>query len=206
MQVLVCAFVVYQPENRLLPLWESVIVLCFVVRYFMSILVLQSSWWGGESWLLCLICLPGVSWWLSGSSSWCHGVVCSLWLWYFLIILTYYFLHCSPYNSHHRWLIISTLCYLFLLLIRGPILPIPSTLKHSIFSMQHSQHPHSMAHNTQTKPCYFHYKIPWYILFGDLVGIITIYHSTHLGYYITIKILFSNSLLFWHLKSSPHVP
>ena len=27
----------------LLPLWESVIVLCFVVRYFMSILVLQSA-------------------------------------------------------------------------------------------------------------------------------------------------------------------
>ena len=57
----------------LLPLWESVIVLCFVVRYFMSILVLQSSWWGRESWLLCLICLPGVSWWLGGSSSRCHG-------------------------------------------------------------------------------------------------------------------------------------
>ena len=73
-------------------LWESVIVLCFVVRYFMSILVLQSSWWGRESWLLCLICLPGVSWWLSGSSSRCHGVFCSLWLWYFLIILIYYFL------------------------------------------------------------------------------------------------------------------
>ena len=32
----------------LLPLWESVIVLCFVVRYFMSILVLQSSQWGRE--------------------------------------------------------------------------------------------------------------------------------------------------------------
>ena len=27
----------------LLPLWDSVIVLCFVVRYFMSILVLHSS-------------------------------------------------------------------------------------------------------------------------------------------------------------------
>ena len=27
----------------LLPLWKYVIVLCFVVRYFMSILVLQSS-------------------------------------------------------------------------------------------------------------------------------------------------------------------
>ena len=45
----------------LLPLQGSVIVLCFVVRYFMSILVLQSSWWGRESWLLCLVCLPGVS-------------------------------------------------------------------------------------------------------------------------------------------------
>ena len=75
----------------LLPLWESVIVLCFVLRYFISILVLQSSWWGRESWLLFLICLLGVSWWLSGSSSRCHGVVCSLWLWYFLIILIYYF-------------------------------------------------------------------------------------------------------------------
>ena len=32
------------------------------------------------------------SWWLGGSSWRCHGVVCSLWLWYFLIILTYYFL------------------------------------------------------------------------------------------------------------------
>ena len=75
----------------LLPLWKSVIVLCFVVRYFMSILVLQSSWWGRERRLLCLICLPGVSWWLGSSSSRCHGVVCSLWLWYFLIILIYYF-------------------------------------------------------------------------------------------------------------------
>ena len=27
----------------LLPLWDSVIVLCFLVGYFMSILVLQSS-------------------------------------------------------------------------------------------------------------------------------------------------------------------
>ena len=34
---------------------------CFVVRDFMSILVLQSFWWGSESWLLCLVCLPGVS-------------------------------------------------------------------------------------------------------------------------------------------------
>ena len=71
----------------LLPLWETVIVLCFVVRYFMSILVLQSSWLGRESWLLCFVCLPGVSWLLCGSSLCCHGFVCSLWLWYFLIIL-----------------------------------------------------------------------------------------------------------------------
>ena len=61
----------------LLPLWESVIVLCFVIRYFMSILELQSSWWGRESWLLCLICLPGVSLCVCvcGSSSLCHRVV-----------------------------------------------------------------------------------------------------------------------------------
>ena len=83
-------------RSSLLPLWESVIVLCVVVRYFMSFLVLQSSWWGRESWLLFLICLPGVSWWLSGSSSGCHGVVCGLWLWYFLIILTYYFSSADP--------------------------------------------------------------------------------------------------------------
>ena len=59
----------------LLPLWDSVIVLCFVVRYFMSILVLQSSWWGRESWLLYFVCLPGVSWLLCGFSSRCHGFV-----------------------------------------------------------------------------------------------------------------------------------
>ena len=41
--------------------------------------------------LLCLVCLPGVLWLLCGSSSRCHGFVCSLWLWYFLIIPTYYF-------------------------------------------------------------------------------------------------------------------
>ena len=36
---------------------------------------------------------PRVSWWLSGSSSRGHEVVCGLWLWYmyFLIILSYYF-------------------------------------------------------------------------------------------------------------------
>ena len=45
----------------LLPLWDSVNVLCFVVHYLVSILVLQSSRWGRESWLLCFVCLPGVS-------------------------------------------------------------------------------------------------------------------------------------------------
>ena len=45
----------------LLPLCVSVIVLCFVVRYFVSILVLQSSLWGIESWLLCFVFLSGVS-------------------------------------------------------------------------------------------------------------------------------------------------
>ena len=72
----------------------------FFVRYFMSILVLQSSWCGRESWLLYLICLPSVSWWLSCSSSRCHGVVCGLWLWFFLMILTYYFWNENYAFSH----------------------------------------------------------------------------------------------------------
>ena len=29
--------------------------------FFVSILVLQSSRWGRDSWLLCSVCLPGVS-------------------------------------------------------------------------------------------------------------------------------------------------
>ena len=45
----------------LLPLQESVIVLCFVVRYLMSLLVLQSSWWG-KSELVTLLSLS--SWYL----------------------------------------------------------------------------------------------------------------------------------------------
>ena len=56
-----------------LPSWDSVFFICFVVRYFVSIIVLQSSWWGRESLLLCLVCLPGVSSLLCGSSSRCHG-------------------------------------------------------------------------------------------------------------------------------------
>ena len=74
--------------SLLLPLWESVIVICLVLRYFMPILVLQSSWWGRESWLLCLVYFPGVLRWLCGLSSRCHGFVCGLWQWYLLIILT----------------------------------------------------------------------------------------------------------------------
>ena len=44
----------------LLPLWESGIVLCFAVRYFMSMLVLQSSCWGRE-----LVALLNLSSWCS---------------------------------------------------------------------------------------------------------------------------------------------
>ena len=56
-----------------------------------------STTWFISAWLLCLICLPGVSWWWSGSSSRCHGIVCGLWLWYFLIILTIF----SPIAKVH---------------------------------------------------------------------------------------------------------
>ena len=43
------------------PIVVVVIVICFVVRYCMSILVLQSSLWGRESWLRFLVCLLCVS-------------------------------------------------------------------------------------------------------------------------------------------------
>ena len=38
-------------------LWEFCECLCFVMHYFVSILVLQSSCRGRESWLLCYCCL-----------------------------------------------------------------------------------------------------------------------------------------------------
>ena len=59
------------------------------------ILFLQLSRWGRESWLLYFNCiLPGIYLCLcSGfSSPWCPElVVCELWLWHFLVILTVYF-------------------------------------------------------------------------------------------------------------------
>ena len=69
----------------LLPLWGSVFVPCFVVHCYVSFLVLQSSWWGRESWLLYFVFLVSCS-----SSSRCRGLVCSVCLWYFLIILIFF--------------------------------------------------------------------------------------------------------------------
>ena len=53
----------------LLPLWGSVFVSCFVEHCFVSFLVLQSSWWRREGWLLYVVCLCwsavcdcGISW------------------------------------------------------------------------------------------------------------------------------------------------
>ena len=54
-----------------------------------------------ESWLLCLVCLPGVLWLLCGSSLRCHGFVCSLWLCYFEIIL--FLLDAVHMNQFTTW-------------------------------------------------------------------------------------------------------
>ena len=54
----------------LLPFWDSVIDLCFVVRYFHSCFAIILI----ESWLLYFVCLPGVSWLLCCSSLRCHGL------------------------------------------------------------------------------------------------------------------------------------
>ena len=80
----------------LLPLFVGTV--CFILVLIMhyshvvSFLVLQSSWRGRESWLLDFNCLPGVLWLsvVCGTSSQCRGLVCSVYLWYFLIKLTYY--------------------------------------------------------------------------------------------------------------------
>ena len=57
----------------LFPLWESVIVLCFVAPSSFAIILM------GKSWLACLVCLLGVSRLLCGSSSryrGCMSAVC----------------------------------------------------------------------------------------------------------------------------------
>ena len=54
----------------------------------------------GKTELVALLCLSsGVSWLLCGSSSRCHGFNCSLWLWYFLIILTSYSSWCQNWRK-----------------------------------------------------------------------------------------------------------
>ena len=88
----------------LLKLKCSVNVPCFVVHGYVSFLVLQSSWWGRESWLLYFVCLSDVLWFLCSSPSRCRALVFSVWLWYFLIILTYFF-HTNSFfkDSAKEW-------------------------------------------------------------------------------------------------------
>ena len=74
--------------------YDSVIVLYFVT---LCPFLFCDHLDGEESWLLCLVCLPGVSWLLCGYSSQCHGFVCSLWLWYSLTIL-------GCHSCEQRWL------------------------------------------------------------------------------------------------------
>ena len=61
---------------------------------------LRSSWLGRETWLLYLVCLPGVLWLFYDSISRCRGFVCILWFRYFLIILTNYFCWKSHVMAH----------------------------------------------------------------------------------------------------------
>ena len=79
---------------------------------------------GRESWLLCLICLPGDSWWLSDSSLLCHGVVCGLRLWYLLIILTIFEKNGWSAFWHHSGLVSWVRCgtWLYWFLIFAPLL------------------------------------------------------------------------------------
>ena len=60
----------------ILPLWDSVIVLCVVMRYFVSILSLKHLDGEERAVLFCLFYLPCVSGFLCGSFSWCQGFAC----------------------------------------------------------------------------------------------------------------------------------
>ena len=68
-----CWFIVLYPSHYL---WGLCIGLCFGMHYFVSFIVLQSSWWGKESWLLCNNCLSYVLllFIFCGSSLWCRAV------------------------------------------------------------------------------------------------------------------------------------
>ena len=61
--------------------------LCFVLKYFVSFLVLQSSRWVKERWLLYFCCALNVMSLILfiDSSSRYHCLVCSMKLWYFLV-------------------------------------------------------------------------------------------------------------------------
>ena len=72
----------------LLPLFVWVLCLSLVLlcsTLIVSFLVLQSSCWGREGWLLYFNRLSNILWLLV-----CHGLVCSVWLCYFLVILTFW--------------------------------------------------------------------------------------------------------------------
>ena len=78
--------------------------LYFGMRYFMSHLVLQSPWRGRASWMLCFI--------IYRMSCYCKypvalplgaiGLICSLCLWYFLIIFTFYLNFCTSIGIHKK--------------------------------------------------------------------------------------------------------
>ena len=72
-------------------LWEFCVCLCFVMYYFVSVLVMQSFERGKKRLLLCYNCLTDVLFLYMSCGF-------SLWLWYFLIILTYVFV--SKQKSH----------------------------------------------------------------------------------------------------------
>ena len=83
-------FIVYGCSHCL---WGFCVWSLFCYSVLCDFLVLQSSWWGRESWLLCFNCLSDVLWLLvfCGFSSRCQGLGCSVWLWYFLMIITCFF-------------------------------------------------------------------------------------------------------------------
>ena len=104
----------------LLPLWDSVFVSYFIVHCYVSFLVLMGKRAGCFTLFVFLVSCS--------SSSRCCGLVCRVWLWYFLIKLTFFILiHSFKIQQKSEiWVIVQ--------LLRHRIKNMLNIDQHSLFS------------------------------------------------------------------------
>ena len=117
----------YTSRNKLRKMGCSVCSVFFVVRYFVWTHSGFAFILMGRAELVALVSLSSCfSWLLCYSFSRCHGFVCSLGLWYFLIILTYYIkcalfafnFSCNSYQICFLHFVVYLFLKLFLVFIK----------------------------------------------------------------------------------------